>query len=91
MTPGNYFIGMIVEGGLNENALGDNTDYDPNQVSVVDCPVDFDNSGLLDLADIVAFGQLFQNQSPLVDFDGNRLWDLADIVTFVNLFTAGCP
>lgn len=91
MAPGIYFVGMIVEGGLNENDFSDNTAYDTSRVSVVDCPVDFDNSGLLDLADIVAFGQLFQNQDPRVDFDSNGLWDLADIVTFVNLFTAGCP
>lgn len=91
MAPGLYYVGMIVEGGLNENDFSDNTDYDPNRVTIVDCPVDFDNNGLLDLGDIVAFGQLFQNQDPAVDFDGNRLWDLADIVAFVQLFTAGCP
>lgn len=91
MAPGDYYVGMIVESGLNENVTNNNTTFDPDQVSVVDCPVDFDNSGLLDLADIVAFVTFFQNQNPAADLDNNTLFDLNDIVTFVTLFTAGCP
>ncbi|MBZ0173407.1 MAG: hypothetical protein K8E66_13570, partial [Phycisphaerales bacterium] len=91
MATGNYYIGMIVSPGANENVTNNNSAYDPNTVSIVNCLVDFNNDGLLDLADILAFGSLFQNQSPLVDFDNNNLWDLADILSFIGLFQAGCP
>ncbi len=91
IAPGNYYIGMIVSGGVNENVFGDNTNYDPNTVSILDCLVDFDSNGLLDLADIVFFVTEFNNNNPAVDFDNNNLWDLNDIVAFVQLFTAGCP
>lgn len=91
MNPGNYYIGMLVEPGVNEIATGDNDAVTNNRVSIVNCLVDFNNDGLLDLADILAFGTLFGNQDPIVDFDNNNLWDLADILAFVALFQAGCP
>ncbi len=91
MAPGDYYIGMIVGGGTNENNLSDNTNFDPDTVQIVDCQVDFNNDGLLDLADIVAFVNGFQNQDPSADFNSDGIWDLSDIVAFVNAFMAGCP
>jgi len=91
MSPGLYYIGMIVEGGDNENSLGDNEDYDPNRVNFIDCPVDFDSNGLYDLADIVDFTQFFSNQDPRADLNNDGLFDLGDVVAFVDFFTAGCP
>jgi hypothetical protein len=49
MNPGNYYIGMIVEAGANENATGDNSAVDTGAVAFTDCLVDFDNNGLYDL------------------------------------------
>ncbi len=91
MAPGNYFIGMIVEGGANENNLSDNSAFDPDTVQIVDCIVDFNNDGLLDLADIVAFVNAFQGHIPAADLNNDGVWDLSDIVAFVNAFMAGCP
>ena len=45
--------------------------------------------GLLDLMDIVAFVQAFNNQQPIADLDGDGLFALADIVGFVTFFNAG--
>jgi len=91
LSPGLRFIGMIVSPGTNENATGDNIAFDPNQVTLTDCPVDFDNNGIYDLTDITTFISAFNNQQPLADIDNNGVYDLTDIVQFVTLFTAGCP
>jgi hypothetical protein len=92
MSPGAYYVGMIVEAGDNENNFADNDDYDPNRVTLSsNCPVDFDGNGLYDLTDVIEFVTRFSNNDPSVDFDNNNLWDLNDIVTFVQLFQAGCP
>ncbi|USO00005.1 MAG: hypothetical protein H6810_04915 [Phycisphaeraceae bacterium] len=91
INPGNYYIGMIVGAGANENHTTDNTAYDPTRVAILDCLVDFNSDGLLDLTDILAFGSLFQNQNSQVDFNHDGLWDLSDILMFIQLFQAGCP
>lgn len=91
MSPGNYYLGMIVRGGANENATGDNSAFDSGAVTFTDCPVDFNNNGVYDLADINAFVSAFTSQAPIADIDENGVWDLTDIVKFVDLFTGGCP
>lgn len=46
---------------------------------------------ILDLNDLLEFGQLFQAQDPRVDFAVPvGLFDLADVLQFVNFFLAGC-
>jgi hypothetical protein len=91
MNPGNYYIGMIVEAGANENATGDNSAVDTGAVAFTDCLVDFDNNGLYDLADINAFVTGFINQFGFADLDNNGIFDLTDITTFIDAFTSGCP
>jgi hypothetical protein len=91
VAPGQYYIGMIVGPGTNENATGDNSAFDPDRVTFTDCPMDFDNNGLYDLTDITTFVSSFTAQRALADIDNNGLWDLADIVAFVEEFIQGCP
>jgi hypothetical protein len=91
LTPGDYYVGMVVGAGVNENNTADNMAYDANQVTFTDCPVDFNNNGVYDLADINAFVSAFLSQGPIADLDGNGIWDLTDIVAFVDAFTLGCP
>ncbi len=56
------------------------------------CPVDFDGSGLLDLADVLLFVSAFSANEPLADLvEPFGLLDLADVLAFVNAFSAGCP
>lgn len=91
MSPGNYYIGMIVEGGVNESNFSDNSAFDSDAVLFTDCAVDFDNNGLYDLSDINAFVTGFLNQLAYADLDNNGIWDLSDITSFIDAFTAGCP
>ena len=91
MSQGNYYIGMIVEGGTNENDFGDNSAFDAGSVLFTDCPLDFDNNGLYDLNDISTFVAAFTGQAPLGDLNNDGLYDLGDIVFFVDNFVAGCP
>jgi hypothetical protein len=49
-------------------------------------------SGVLDLADLVAFVEAFTAQAVLSDLAAPfGVWDLQDIVGFVEAFSAGCP
>lgn len=56
------------------------------------CPADFaPPSGLLDLADIIAWIDAFETGEPLADYAAPfGLLDLADVIGFVNAFTTGC-
>lgn len=91
ISPGLYYIGMIVAPGLNENSTGNNTNYDPNRPNLYNCLVDSNNDCILDLLDIVNFVTAFSNQQPYGDFTGNGIWDLQDIVGWVTAFQNGCP
>lgn len=46
-----------------------------------------DPCGVLDLADILAFGDGFTTNDPIADFDNNGLFDLADVLAFGDAFT----
>jgi subtilisin family serine protease len=47
--------------------------------------------GLLDLADITAYINLFTTQDPAADLDRNDLFDLDDLLLFIDAFAVGCP
>jgi hypothetical protein len=91
MSPGNYYLGMIVSNGTNENATADNDAVDLGAVTFTDCLVDFDNNGLYDLTDIGIFVNGFTNQLGVADLNNDNIWDLGDIAIFVDAFTGGCP
>lgn len=47
--------------------------------------------GVLDLNDLTAFIDAFQNLDLLADLDNNGVLDLNDVGLFIAAFTAGCP
>ncbi|HHN77724.1 MAG TPA: hypothetical protein ENK11_03485, partial [Phycisphaerales bacterium] len=47
--------------------------------------------GVLDLNDLSAFIDAFQNLDLLADLDNNGVLDLNDVGLFIDAFTAGCP
>ena len=48
--------------------------------------------GELDIADVVAFLQLFGVNDPAADIaDPIGAWDISDVVAFLQLFGVGCP
>lgn len=53
-------------------------------------PGDFNGDGVVDLADVTAFINAWQNQDPSADLDGNGIFDLADVVIFIQNFQRGC-
>lgn len=70
-------------------------DYDPLVIEVTIAPCSGADLAepfqILDLNDLLEFGQLFQAQDPRVDFAVPvGLFDLADVLQFVNFFLAGC-
>ncbi|MBZ0173226.1 MAG: hypothetical protein K8E66_12655, partial [Phycisphaerales bacterium] len=75
--------------GFNRRAF---VTVNPDSIEVfVTCLTDLNGDGLLDLSDITAFTQAFQNNDPLADLaQPEGLFDLADINTFVSLFQSGC-
>ena len=59
---------------------------------IVVSPVDFNEDGVLDLADIIAFVSAFTTQDPAADLaEPFGVLDLADVISFVTAFLAGCP
>jgi len=54
------------------------------------CPIDYDNSGVLDLDDITHFIQAFLGQLPDADLVSNGIYDLDDIQRFIDLYLGGC-
>lgn len=55
------------------------------------CPADFDESGELDLFDIIAFFAAFGANDPAADINDDAAFDLFDILSFFDAFSAGCP
>lgn len=83
--------------------LYDSLQTPPNQGTAFDlgscyftddeCPADLaDPIGLLDLADVLAFGPLFLDEDPRIDLAAPiGIIDLEDILVFVQVFLGGCP
>ncbi|MCA9304409.1 MAG: CRTAC1 family protein [Phycisphaerales bacterium] len=60
-------------------------------ITALPCPADFSPSGALDIFDVFAFLDLFNNAHPQADLtdDGNH--DIFDVFAFLSLYNAGCP
>jgi len=54
------------------------------------CPVDFDCSGIRDVADIFAFLSAWFAADPRSDFNASGVRDVADIFAFLSAWFAGC-
>ncbi len=77
--------------GETQEAFGWSTRIASFRLESPPCPADLNGDGVLDLQDINAFVQAFQNGDLLADLTGDGVLDLQDINAFVQAFTAGCP
>ncbi len=85
------FDTLIYEGTVPEGGVFRVVYTDTETIAAVTCKADIAPPiGLLDLADITFFTQLFLAGSPLVDLNGDGLLDLSDLTLFVTEFLAGC-
>lgn len=75
---GNRFVGQ----GTACNAPGVNVDPC--------CKADFDQDGLVTLADVFGFLNAWFASSPTTDFDASGTIEIADIFAFLNAWFAGC-
>ena len=77
--------------GETQESFGWDTRIASFRLETPPCPADLTGDGVLDLDDINAFVQAFQNGDLLADLTGDGVLDLQDINEFVQAFTAGCP
>jgi hypothetical protein len=54
------------------------------------CPADFDGDGAVNLADYLAYLNLFAASDPRADMDGNGTVNIQDFLAFLQAFAAGC-
>jgi len=54
------------------------------------CPADFTGDGTLDIFDVFAFLDAFNNADPSADFTGDGSFDIFDVFAFLDAFNAGC-
>jgi len=55
------------------------------------CPADFTGDGSLDIFDVFAFLDAFNNGDLSADFTDDGAYDIFDVFAFLDLFNAGCP
>lgn len=60
-------------------------------VDRVGCRADADGSGVLDILDFLAFGNVMAAGSPRADFEPDGVLDVLDLLRFQNEFALGCP
>jgi hypothetical protein len=51
---------------------------------------DWDENGVIDFNDLLAFFNTFNAQGPCADLNGDGSVDFNDFLVFMNLYTAGC-
>jgi T5SS/PEP-CTERM-associated repeat protein len=54
------------------------------------CEADFNNDGLLDFFDVLAFLDAFATGDPQADLNNDGLFDFFDVLAFLNFWSAGC-
>jgi len=54
-------------------------------------PADFTGDGSLDVFDVFAFLDVFNNAEPPADFVPDGMFDVFDVFSFLDAFNAGCP
>jgi hypothetical protein len=88
LPDGDYYIGIIVSPGTNENDNSDNTAYDATQITIGDCPPDWNGDTELDSKDFIAFLNDFVAGN--ADYNGDTATDSKDFIAFLNDFVTGC-
>lgn len=63
----------------------------PDCLQGVECPIDFNNDGVLDFFDVSAFLTHFNSHNAQADMNNDGVWDFFDVSAFLALFSAGCP
>jgi len=91
LTAGDYYLGMIVGSGDNETNTGDNTSFDPDQVTLSNCPADFNGDGVASFPDVGEFLAAFSAGDPAADFNNDGSVSFPDVGAFLAAFAAGCP
>jgi len=104
-APSDYFIGMIVSPGADENDTSDNINLDSTAVTIADCPPDLTgragngvSDGAVDANDFFFYLQLFADSDSRADLTGpggdgvpDGVIDANDFFFYLQLFAAGCP
>ena len=60
-------------------------------ITALPCPADFSPSGALDVFDVFAFLEAFNNAHPQADLTDDAAHDIFDVFAFLDLYNAGCP
>jgi hypothetical protein len=60
-------------------------------VNVVPCLVDLTGDGNVDIFDVLAFVDAYNNADLIVDYNGDNVINIFDVLAFVDLYNAGCP
>ncbi len=55
------------------------------------CEADFNNDGVVNTLDFIAFLNAFTSGDVKADFNGDGVVNTLDFIAFLNAFTAGCP
>ena len=55
------------------------------------CLADWNNDGLLDFFDVLAFLADFTAMNPNADINNDSVWDFFDVLAFLQAFSDGCP
>ncbi len=78
---------------VNPNATDDNSNGIPDSCEAAGCnDADFTEPfGTLDIADVFAFLDAYNNLSPSSDITGDGITDISDVFAFLTAYNAGCP
>jgi hypothetical protein len=58
---------------------------------IPNCAADLNDTGNLDIFDVFAFLDLFNNANAIADFTGDGTHDIFDVFAFLDAFNQGCP
>ncbi len=82
--------GPVLLAGGEAQAAGRGFPYLARWMPAAPCPVDVSGDCMLDIADFLAFQNLFMAGDPAADFDGDGDFTIFDFLAFQNAFDAGC-
>ena len=90
LAPADYYIGITVTPGVNENNTSNNANHDATPVTVEVCIADFNNDCAVNSLDFLAFLNAFVAGDRSADINGDGNVNTLDFLAFLNLFVAGC-
>ncbi len=66
-------------------------EMDMGSISLIGCPADFTNDGLLDISDVFAFLNAYNTLDPAADLTNDGVVDISDVLAFLDSYNTGCP